>query len=478
MKRLALLISIILILCAQIGLVSPAHAESEYYTQTKEINFVFLHGAGGTSCDMQVLSDNIMEQIPLFINVYEEQNPSIKITFDSLSRCYPSNVDVNTWAKNIASAINTHFTDKKNLVLIGHSMGGKAALYAVARNTGNIASKVAVVVTINSPIKSMQHYYITGGNSLSDFCRARWLIGEQGLCQSVAYYNSATDGMWVSSNKHWLALISGESAPSSGQFDFGGIDAMPRSMDDSAIPISAQYAQGADIIYYGEYSHSALKEDAVAAKLADYILRYIFGRPVDCSVFTRSGDFEHNADWVLGTDYWEDIVGEILVGSGSVQHTNESYFKCQEWEDVVGEDLLSGEARDRFEIEQVTTFPLLARLKESNWFTPGNPQDSRLYIQTSAAPRNSVQIDWSIYRKGLLPVGTERDRYEIEITTGTPFTNIREAKWANTQNFRDVRLRINSEAESPFRWFKAEWSVFAKETRVIDVISELVRQPL
>ena len=40
-------------------------------------------------------------------------------------------------------------------------MGGKAALYAVAHNIGNLADKVAMVVTSNSPIKKLSNYYFT-----------------------------------------------------------------------------------------------------------------------------------------------------------------------------------------------------------------------------------------------------------------------------------------------------------------------------
>jgi hypothetical protein len=74
-------------------------------------------------------------------------------------------------------------------------------------------------------------------------------------------------------------------------------------------------------------------------------------------------------------------------------------------------------------------------------------------------------------------VGTQRDHYEVEIVTGTPLTNIRQVSWL-TADLRDLRLQIQSEAESPFRWFKAEWRVYFKESRQRKVIDEISGQPL
>ena len=473
MKRLILLIAIGM--CVQAGFCSPAQAAPEDPVRVKELNFVFLHGAGGNVCALQLLADSIMEQIPAYILGYERANPGTKILVDTLKRCYPNNVDIDTWANNIADSIDKHFHDKKNLVLIGHSAGGKAALYAVAQNIGGLADKVALVVTINSPIKSLHKYYVTGGGSVLDYCRARWLLSDQGICNSVVYYDSSQDGSWVGGNKHWLAFISGESAPFSEQFDVGRVDALPRDMDDGIIPVSAQHSEGADVIYYGEYGHSDFTVlGEVAALIADQTLRYLFGIYIECSVFARGGAFEHNADWLLGTDYWEDVVGEVLASSGVLRHMNESYTKWQEWTDVVGEYPLEGE-RSSYRVIRLNSFPLLTSIKELRWLNTGNHEDCRLYLRTRAAPRNCVQVDWSIYQRGLLPVGSKRDRYEVEIATGMPLSNIRRVSWA-TDDPRDLRVQIWSEAESPFRWFKAEWRVYFKESCQRKIVDEIPGQ--
>ena len=134
MKRLAVLITIGL--CLQLGFCAPAQSAPEEPVQVKELNFVFLHGAGGNSCSFQLLADTIKEQLPAHILDYEQANPGTKVQADTLLRCYPNDVDIQTWAQNIADNINKYFPNKKNLILIGHSMGGKAALYAVAQNIG------------------------------------------------------------------------------------------------------------------------------------------------------------------------------------------------------------------------------------------------------------------------------------------------------------------------------------------------------
>lgn len=474
-KRLVLLVAIGL--CVQLGLSNSVQSASEDSIQVKELNFVFLHGAGGDACALQLLADSIMEQIPAYILSYEQANPGTRIRVDTLHRCYPNDVDINTWANNIADSINKHFHNKNNLILVGHSMGGKTALYAVARNIGGLADKVALVVTINSPIKSMDRYYVTGGGSAVDYCRARWLLSDRGVCNSVVYYDSSQDGSWVGYHKHWLAFISGETAPLSEQFDVGGIDALPRNMDDGLIPLSAQYSDGADVIYYGGHGHGDFAHsDGIARFMAGQMLRYLFGGSIECSVLASSGTFEHKADWLLGADYWEDVVGEVLASSGRLRHRNESYTRWQEWEDVVGECPPEGK-RSSYQLSQVRSFPLFTSIKESRWLSPDSPEDCRLYLRTRVAPRNYIQVDWRIYERELLPVGIERDHYEVEIVTGTPLTNVRHVSWVSDDP-RDLRLRIWSEADSPFRWFKAEWRVYSKESRQRKVIDEIPGQVL
>jgi hypothetical protein len=125
----------------------------------------------------------------------------------------------------------------------------------------------------------------------------------------------------------------------------------------------------------------------------------------------------------------------------------------------------------------VDPFLFFSGVGDSRWFSSSDSGDCRLYIRSWTAPRNTVRVDWEIYRLGLLPEGVERDRYEVEIVTGTPLTSINYVSWL-TDDPRDLRLRVMSQAESPFRWFEAAWRVYAKEARERQIIDELFFDPI
>ena len=87
-------------LCLQTALPISAQSPSEAPAQVKELNFVFLHGMGGTSCSMQLLADSIKEQLPAFASIYERENPDTEIRMNMLIRCYSAYEDIETWAQN------------------------------------------------------------------------------------------------------------------------------------------------------------------------------------------------------------------------------------------------------------------------------------------------------------------------------------------------------------------------------------------
>jgi len=426
---------------------------------------------GGTTCSLQLLTDWFNKRISDYIYLYKQKNPGENIKVNLMSRCYPAYVDIDTWANNVVDSINKNFKNKDNLIIIGHSMGGKTALYAVANNIGGLADRVRTVVTINSPIKNLGSYYPPGGGPVLSYCSTGLLGSDEGVCKSVTNYDSSDDGKWVAENRHWLAFISAENAPLSPQFDRTGVDAWPREMDDGIVPISAQYADGADVIYYGEQAHSSVGSlDSVAEFVASQTIRYLFGYPVDCCVPYRNSTFNHNADWLLGKDNWDEIFGEVVAVNGIIRHTNESFFKWQQWEDIVGD--IVPEAQRSSSIVRQLSLPLLTSIKEVHWVTNNESEDCRLYLRTGAAPRTTVEVNWVIYRSPLLPESTKRAYYEVSITDGTPLVAITRVVWASKDS-RDVRLRILSEAHSPFRWFDAEWRVYYLESRQRGIIDEI-----
>jgi len=104
MKRLAWLT--LIGLCLQFILFSSAYSAPEVPLQVKELNFVFLHGAGGHACSLQPLADSLTAQLPAYILDYEKANPGTKVRVNTLIRCYPNDVDIRTWANNIADSID------------------------------------------------------------------------------------------------------------------------------------------------------------------------------------------------------------------------------------------------------------------------------------------------------------------------------------------------------------------------------------
>ena len=469
------LVSLIAVFCLQ-PYMSGSTVSAANDSGIKELNFVFVHGAAGNPCTPQLLADTIFDKLPEYIARYEQQNPSVQVNYDMINRCYPSDVDVQTWANNISDTLDKHFAGKKNLIFVCHSMGGKSALYAVAHNVGNLADKTAMVVTIDSPIKPLNNYALVGGTTFTDFCRAGWLIQpDQGVCNCVGSYDSSDDGKWVAQNKHWLACIAGESSPLSAQFDYAGFDPYPRDMDDGVVPISAQYADSADVFYYGEHGHSDLGAiPEVADSLANQILTYIFGGTISCSVQVRNGDWQHKAGVLLGTDYWQDTVGDVLGDSSFVSHWNPSLIRWQEWQDVIDyvPPTYENPLRSRFDVTRKGSLPLLTSVVEASWYVPDDPSDCRLYIKTRAAPQTNVQADFNIWVQGRLPEGQQRSRYEMEVIAGTPMAQITDAKW-QTSDPRDLTVAVLSKAERPFRWYEAKWRVYKEELRQRDIIDEL-----
>jgi pimeloyl-ACP methyl ester carboxylesterase len=455
-----------------IGWGNLATANAASTSQNKQLNFVFLHGMNGNSGALQLLADSMTDRLPAYVSNHQSDHQGTNIQTDMINRNYPNNVDIESWAKNIADSINQRFAGKKNLVLIGHSMGGKTALYAVAHNIGNLADKVAMVVTINSPVRSLVNYYYLGGDTALDFWGAQMLSSDKGVLQSLVNYDSAADGRWVGTHKHWLAFVSSESSPLSAQFDTSGIDPLPRVMDDQIVPISCQYSEGADVVYYGEYGHSQFSNlNPVSGYMADQILGYIFGNKVECASLSRSGSFEHKSGLWPGTDRWQDMVGGVLAATGSINHTNDSLFKWQSWEDTVGSAALS-ETRSTFQIKVASSSPFFSGLTQAGWADEDNPQDGRVELKTRSAPHSSVKVDWNVYQPGLLPSGTQRDHYEVEIETGTQLTSISGVSWQSSDT-RDLRLQISSEAQKPFRWFKAQWRVYYKLSHQFNLMERL-----
>ncbi|UCC17155.1 MAG: DUF2974 domain-containing protein [Dehalococcoidales bacterium] len=472
LRTKARILSLILpvVLCFQFMVAHPVHAE-ERPEVVKELNFVFCHGMGGNPCAFQNIVDRINELLPYFIDRYQEKNPGISVKVNTLARCYPAYVDINTWANNIAYSINNHFEGKDNLILVGHSMGGKTALFATAQNVGNITDRVAAVITINSPIKKLSDYYVPGGGPMADYCRTSQLGNDQGVCDSVAFYDSSSDGLKVSQGQRWLAFVSAEPSPLSPLYNQAGVDVWPRNLDDGVVPLSAQFSEGAEVVYYGEHQHSDVgAKDTTSLFLANNILFYVFGYEMEFSVPARTGIIKHEADWLLGTDQWSDIVGGVPTANGTITHRNSAFYKWQQWEDIIGE-CEAGDERSYSHVH-LDSVPLLTSIRGATWVNSVNSSDCRLKVTTTAAPLTTVEAEWTVFSAGLLPEETPRSFYDIEIIKGTPLASIVVVNWWKDDPLNPV-IWIRSEAQSPFRWFEARWTTYKKEYRNVNVNNDI-----
>jgi hypothetical protein len=169
------------------------------------------------------------------------------------------------------------------------------------------------------------------------------------------------------------------------------------------------------------------------------------------------------------------MVGGIVASTGIIQHKNHSFYKWQEFEDSVGEQV-EGDIRAHSRIH-LLSLPVLTSINEARWLISDNADDFRLKIKSRAAPLTSVKIDWTIYSSGLFPPDRERAFYNVEISEGTPLTGIRYVAWLNDDP-RDPIIWIWSEAQSPFRWFKAKWYIYQKEIRQITIINKISGETL
>ena len=80
-RQLSLLL--VIGLFVQFGLTNTVFSATEGSIQVVDLNFVFLHGMGGTPCSFQLLSDYITERLPVYALRYEKNNPNTKETINS-----------------------------------------------------------------------------------------------------------------------------------------------------------------------------------------------------------------------------------------------------------------------------------------------------------------------------------------------------------------------------------------------------------
>jgi pimeloyl-ACP methyl ester carboxylesterase len=483
-KRKDNILSMIAIVFIVTSSFASAWAQEDCPEFTIELNLVFLHGAPGEPLSMGPLETALRDSLAPKITAYEQSHPGMNIEVNTWIPDLDNDESVSSWANNIATFINDNLPNKENIILIGHSMGGKSAIYAVKNNVGGLQAKTLAVVTINSPIEEMDHYVTTGGFSIwENFCGAWFTLsghdtqtGDNGVCTSVAHHDSRDEAIWIAQNKHLLMFISGEDGgPNSTQCNSLIGDGLPRDQDDELFPISAQNVPEADVVYYGNYCHSALHDNSAATNfMAETISNYIFGDVIHCSVLVREGSYDNKADIYPGTDSWEDIRGDVLACEGSwIEETCNSIPTCS-WNPIVGcNPCPGGDERSYCEVSKDPSSDLSTWINTYGWES-SDVNDCRIYVDAGAAYRNWLKINWRIYGKGLLPTGTPRDHYEVRvIDADDPGTGTSWVRW-ETSAPNDCRIRISSWAWSPNYWIRIGWRVYKNESRQISLISDMI----
>jgi pimeloyl-ACP methyl ester carboxylesterase len=229
--------------------------------KTRYVDVVFLHGWGSSGQRMSVLAEEIAPRL-------SRSGYTIRPWIWSL----PSTVGLDQWADHIRAHIASRLPqDADKIVLIGHSMGGKAAIHAVYSDQA-LSRRVPLIITLNTPYAALAPYQ--GG--IEAFCKIRgdfWPGGvpaDQGVCASLAYRSVAEEV--VPLTLRGVTVVSFRSS----RDRCLPVDLYPGLPDDGVVPIEAQTANGAVRVDYGSYCHwECLDRREVARLVADLAVPYI-----------------------------------------------------------------------------------------------------------------------------------------------------------------------------------------------------------
>ena len=211
------------------------------------------------------------------------------------------------WRYRLAQEIQQHFpADARNIILIGHSSGARAA-FEVAANVGpdgvgthdwGVQDKIAGVVTIQGMVDSLgtSKYNAVGTASFETSCKYGDPIigfGEScalgnGWCEYASDISAFDAADWVAQNRQALMLISYASCSPSlftghtdGPLPFDA-QGSPLAVGTHMTPAPGKTHRPAHGIQYGSFCHSAIVDpgkaghaDAVAAA-RDRILAWLF----------------------------------------------------------------------------------------------------------------------------------------------------------------------------------------------------------
>lgn len=227
-------------------------ANSQKITVTPSLFLVFLHGWFSNASALTRVVEAVKEMLKAA--GYKDRE-AYRIFTPDLDNKAAHDI----WASNIASAITNpeNIPEGAKIVLIGHSMGGKAALYAVAANVGGITSRVARIITYNTPYLPLNQFRfnkaLAPSGTFLDGCTLFLpslgipFITTPALCKSLAEHDSTKDVAVITQahNIEVYALYQGEREAASPDCDIPQSlpvkwDLYPDHVDDGLVPVDAQ----------------------------------------------------------------------------------------------------------------------------------------------------------------------------------------------------------------------------------------------
>ena len=304
---------------------APTDPTSAAATTTIELNLLYIHGvqseAGGRSRAQRALNDlrtSFDADAPALIAKYQASHPGVTVKINSaaanLYTATPSGIHPSDstdpllmddwevgdpgctttrqgdpcttgyeWRYRLVQEIQRLFPPTaKNIVLIGHSTGGRTA-FEVTANTGpggvgtynwGVQDRIAAVVSINAMIDALQpsRYDVTGPFDFVSLCKNSDLILSafgggspgNGWCEYAGNVSGVASADWVGQHKRSRVLISsGSCSPSLWNGDSDGslpiaAEGSPFSVGLNMVPAPGSTFTVAYGKHYGPFCHSTI----------------------------------------------------------------------------------------------------------------------------------------------------------------------------------------------------------------------------
>jgi hypothetical protein len=308
-----------------IGLLLVPGAPSRAATQTIQLNVLYVHGVKGGTSDRQNAQYSLDEleaavnaEIGSHIQLYQNNHPGTTIVFksaranlytapaspyhpsDSLGPLFMDDWEVGDpgcattkqgqpcttayeWRYRLVREIESKFPgDAKNILLVGHSTGGRVAM-EVAANVGpdgvgtmnwGVQHKIAGVVSVQGMLDGLNSskYNVVGTTSFVTACKngdpivgfgSSTALGN-GWCEYAGYITGFPAADWVANNKRALMLISYASCSpslwtgySDGPLPYDA-QGSPASTGIQMTPAPGQTWRPSHGVKYGSFCHSAI----------------------------------------------------------------------------------------------------------------------------------------------------------------------------------------------------------------------------